>query len=182
MKRRLLFFALVFLAGNFPVVAAVAGGQGSLVITPVSVSVRPCMKEAELERQMLTAVNNARAHARTCGRQRCERAGRTKWNSRLARAARLHAMDMAVHQMFSHRGSDGSYMTERLQRAGYRPRAWAENLARGQENVREVVRSWLESPSHCTNIMLPVFGEIGASCIMDRTGRKYWTLMLAAPY
>ncbi len=145
-------------------------------------AVRDCMNRQGLEEQMLLAINRARSSARRCGPLRCSKAGPVAWNRRLALAAHIHSVDMAIHKRFSHRGSDNSVMGDRLKAAGYRPRAWGENLAVGQRSVDSAVRAWVRSPAHCANIMLPDFTEIGASCVMDGNGRKYWTLMLAAPF
>ena len=157
-------------------------GEGTLVISRSSSRMGPCMKEMDLRRRMLRQINSARAKARYCGNIRYPRAGSLTWNSRLAQAAFSHSRDMAFHEMFSHRGSDNSVMADRIKAAGYRARAMGENLARGQKDVAGAVRSWMKSPSHCANIMLPEFTELGASCTVDQSGRKYWTLILAAPF
>ncbi len=143
---------------------------------------RPCMDQVELKRKMLRLVNAARASSRYCGTRYCRKVQGLEWDRRLARAALSHCIDMARHGMFSHRGSDDSFMMDRVNEAGYRPRVLGENLARGQKDVGDVVRDWLRSPHHCSNIMLPAFSQMGASCVLDKRGRKYWTLMLAAPF
>jgi len=183
-KEALMLFCVVILfifgggvcgAGEFP-------GEGILVIRQYAHGIRPCMKRRVLQRKMLDAVNSARASARPCGHRRCEKTGPLTWNRKLAQAALNHSRDMALHGLFSHEGSDHSFMQDRLETAGYRPRAVGENLARGQKDVASVVRSWLGSPPHCTNMMFPDFTEMGASCMVDKNGRKYWTLILAAPF
>ena len=54
--------------------------------------------------------------------------------------------------------------------------ATSENVAMGQQNEEEVMKSWLSSPGHCANIMNPNVTEVGAAHSGD-----YWTQLFAAP-
>lgn len=83
------------------------------------------------------------------------------WSPRLERAAQGHADDMAKHGFFSHDGSDGSDMAERLTRAGYGWCAAAENIAKGQSSVTEVLEAWRASPGHRRNMLNREVTEMG---------------------
>ncbi len=173
--------ALVFLSQS-----AISTAGDLVVISKIArrgaVHLGNCMAERELKSRMLSAVNEARAQSRRCGYRFCQKVRPLRWNSRLAQAALIHSNDMAKHGLFSHEGSDNSLMLDRVQKTGYQPRVLGENLAKGQKDVDEAVESWIKSPHHCLNLMFPDFQEMGASCVMDQRGKRYWTLILAAPF
>ncbi|HYE96174.1 MAG TPA: CAP domain-containing protein [Rubricoccaceae bacterium] len=123
--------------------------------------------------EMLTAVNAARAEGRACGSTWYEAAPPLAWNGRLARAARVHVEDMAAHDFFSHTGSDGSRVDDRVERQGYDWRRLGENIARNQFTVEEVVSQWIESPGHCANLMHPSFTELGAAEVDRHWGQVF---------
>ena len=120
--------------------------------------------------EMLDAVNAVRARGAMCGSTRYGPAPPLVWNDRLEAAAATHTADMAAHDYFDHRGSDGSQPGDRATRAGYSWRAVGENIARYQTSVGQVVEDWVESPGHCHNLMDPRFAEMGA----DEAG-GFWT-------
>ena len=113
--------------------------------------------------RVLELVNDARAAGYRCGRRRFAATGALTLSTLLTRAAAAHAADMAANGFMGHRGSDGSNAGERVNRAGYRWRSFGENVAAGQKDADTVVRSWLESPEHCANIMSPLFAEMGVA-------------------
>lgn len=132
---------------------------------------------------MLAAVNEARRTARLCGNVFYAAAAPLAWDDRLARAAAEHSRDMADHDFFSHTGSDGSTLSTRIEAAGYRPMAWAENIAAGYGDVGSVMAAWLASPGHCANVMNPAYADFGAACAVNgaSTYKRYWTQDFAAP-
>jgi uncharacterized protein YkwD len=69
----------------------------------------------------------------------------------------------------------------RLGATGYEASAWAENVAAGQQDATTVVAAWLDSPGHCANIMFADYTEFGAGIDRNTSGKRYWTLVLAAP-
>jgi uncharacterized protein YkwD len=113
--------------------------------------------------RVLELVNEARAEGYRCGRRRFPATSALTLSALLTRAAAAHAADMAANGFMGHRGSDGSTAAERVNRAGYRWRSFGENVAAGQRDADTVVRSWLESPEHCANIMSPLFAEMGVA-------------------
>ena len=133
-------------------------------------------------RRVLALVNAARAQRRNCGAEPMAATAPLAWSEALARAARVHALDMERNDFFDHAGSDGSDPLTRVLRAGYGPRAAGENLAFNQETPEEVVRGWLASPHHCANIMDPRFRELGVAYVISRRREQsiYWDLTLGA--
>lgn len=101
----------------------------------------------------------------------------------LGEAARAHVADLARLATLTHRGPDGSTPIDRVRRAGYRPRMAAENIAGGQMSAAEAVRTWCDSESHLTNLLLPEARHIGVARLEDPRSslRVYWALVVAQP-
>ena len=99
-----------------------------------------------------------------------------KWNATLEKVAKAHSDDMRRRNTMTHYGKDGKDPGNRLNKAGYKWSTWAENVAMGQQNEEEVIKSWLKSSGHCANIMNPNVTEVGVA----RSG-TYWTQLFATP-
>ncbi len=93
-------------------------------------------------------------------------------DSKLTKAAQDHSQDMADHQNMSHTGSDGSSMSDRLARVGYRFSTAGENVAAGYGTAESVMDGWMNSPGHKANILNCAFKEIGIG--LAGPG-NYWT-------
>jgi uncharacterized protein YkwD len=136
-----------------------------------------------IRQEFLDAVNQARSASRICGADPYDAAPPVGWNDTLAMAAYLHSEDMAIHQLFSHTGSDGSTAGARIAREGYDWRTYGENIAVGYRSVSAVMQGWLGSEGHCRNIMDPAFAEIGAAFAegpyQQNPAALYWTFDLA---
>ena len=52
---------------------------------------------------------------------------------------------------------------------------YGENIARGQQTPQEVVKDWMNSPSHRANILYPGFGRLGVGVAKGGNGDLYWT-------
>lgn len=117
--------------------------------------------------RVLTLTNAARSAPRRCGEQAFPAAPPLRLNERLARAAAVHAQDMARHSFLEHKGSDGSAVADRVSRERYDWRSVGENIASGQTTPEEVVTGWLRSPGHCENIMESRFTEMGVAFAVD---------------
>jgi len=126
---------------------------------------------------ILQRLNAARAQARDCGSERYEATGPLVWNTRLEQAARRQSDDMARHDFFSHTGSDGSQIGDRVNRTGYRLRRAGENIAGGQTSDQAALDGWLTSPGHCRNIMQPAYRDVALTCTADEDSTlvRYWT-------
>ncbi len=136
-----------------------------------------------IQSRVLELTNKARTMARRCGAQSFGPAPPLKLASALSEAALLHSKDMAAHDALSHEGSDGSSPSTRVGAAGYRWATVGENVAAGPPTADDVVNGWLDSPSHCANIMNPHFTEMGEAWIrrVDSSYGIYWTQVFAAP-
>ncbi|WUJ02040.1 CAP domain-containing protein [Streptomyces sp. NBC_00391] len=93
-------------------------------------------------------------------------------DSKLTKAAQDHSQDMADHTNMSHTGSDGSSMSDRLARVGYRFSTAGENVAAGYGTADTVMDGWMNSPGHKANILNCAFKEIGIG--LAGPG-NYWT-------
>ena len=106
-----------------------------------------------------------------------------KINFKLTRAALGHSQDMATHNFFSHTGSNGSQLSDRVNAAGYSWRALAENIAAGQSTPGAIIQSWLNSPPHKQNLLNPLYKEVGFGYAVNTqsTYKTYWTADFAKP-
>ena len=82
-------------------------------------------------------------------------------NANLSTSAQVHSEDMALSDFFSHTGSDGTKVRDRAVAAGYQSSYVGENIAAGYITAEEVVRGWMNSPSHRDNILNSNYTEIG---------------------
>lgn len=71
----------------------------------------------------------------------------------LTYAARRHAMDMAVNNLLSHTGSDGSTAFQRMAEEGFAGTPWTEAAGMYIGTPAEAVNGWMHSPYH-RNIVL----------------------------
>lgn len=108
-------------------------------------------------------------------------------NPKLSRVAQVHAEDMARHEFFGHRGSDGSRLEDRLKRVGFDYKVVAENLAGGLASPELTVDSWMESSEHRRNMVDVQLCRVGVGYVHvpGDAGKvayeHYWTLVLARP-
>ena len=94
----------------------------------------------------------------------------------LQAAAQGHADDMSATGGISHTGSDGSSLTDRVNRAGYTACFTAENVAQGQTDTRSAIAAWTNSAAHQANMVNPNASQFGFA----RAGNT-WVLVLARP-
>lgn len=127
--------------------------------------------ESDWPNQLLAAVNAIRA---------AHKLAPLRWNDRLADTASAHAADLQACGKLSHEGCDGGDLRKRLQRAGYRYRAAAENIALCICDPVEVVRLWMNSEGHRRNLLDPGVVELGSGRRSDPedSRRDLWVLVL----
>lgn len=132
----------------------------------------------------LEIINTARASDRLCGDDPYPAVPPLQADTRLLQAALQHASDMSTHNFFSHTGSDGSDVAERVTARDFIWRAVGENIAAGQDTLDVTLQGWLESPGHCRNLMNPAYTHMGIACTSSPQSEhgEYWTQVLAAPY
>lgn len=99
------------------------------------------------------------------------------YSRKLESAAKSHAKDMVRRGFFSHTGSNGSDVGERVRAAGYEWCFVAENIAKGQNSLNAVMTAWAQSPGHRANLLSRKAKEFALYEADDRT----WVMVLAAP-
>jgi uncharacterized protein YkwD len=93
----------------------------------------------------------------------------------LQAAAESHAQYLSRTGNFSHTAR-AEPRSVPGRRTGYQACLVAENIARGQPDIRSVVADWMTSPGHRANILNPQvtqYGFAGAGSV--------WVLVLARP-
>ena len=133
--------------------------------------------------EMLSLVNAKRATGTTCGGVAYPAVPALSIQGQLTSAAAAHAKDMATYNYFSHTGRDGSSAGTRITRTGYVWRAWAENIAAGQQTPAAVIQAWFASAGHCQNFMSSNVTQIGFGKAenLSSTYKIYWVADLARP-
>ncbi len=129
--------------------------------------------------QATSAARQVLAHVNA--QRRAKGLSPVRLSGRLDKVAQAHACDMAAQRRYTHVGSDGSDLSQRLRRGGYRFRLGAENTARGFDSSDRVVNFWMNSTYHRANILQASATEMGVGLTQPNGDRPYWVLVLAAP-
>ena len=142
--------------------------------------------------EILKAINKARSEPRDChdGLGLRGVAKPLQWSSELYASAYEHSSDLANSNTFDHLGSGTKYDTtgsnnnkrslfyERIEANGYIDyHIVGENIAGGQNSLKEVMEALLNSPEHCANIMNPEYKEVGVAIVVNPNSEYgiYWT-------
>ncbi|MEK7612857.1 MAG: CAP domain-containing protein [Patescibacteria group bacterium] len=107
---------------------------------------------AVIQSQLISLTNDERAHNNLHA---------VIENPLLDAAAQAKAEDMAAKGYFSHNGPDGMLPWQWIRGVGYAYQTAGENLAVRFTDSSEVVRAWMESPTHRANIVKEKYTEIG---------------------
>lgn len=102
--------------------------------------------------------------------QERERAGLNPltWDGNLESTSDVRAIECA--REFSHTRPNGDpWYTVNSEIMG------GENLAYGYETAADVLRGWMESPTHRENILYPTFAKVAISVYRDDDGVWYWS-------
>lgn len=99
-----------------------------------------------------------------------------RYSPQLEAVAAAHANDMASQGYFSHTGANGSSIGDRTTAQGYKWCFVAENIARGQQSLEEVMAGWKASKGHYKNMTHKKAGGFRLACGPD----NYWVMVLAA--
>jgi uncharacterized protein YkwD len=94
-------------------------------------------------------------------------------NAKLCKAAEVHSTWMASHDRMTH-GGDGSPW-KRIETAGYKWQAAAENIAWNQEDVSEVMKDWMSDYGHRHNV-LGHYNEMGGAVAYGKNHDPYWVV------
>lgn len=101
----------------------------------------------------------------------------------LARAARLHARNMARQGFFDHTDRQGRGVGERVavfDRAG-RFVALGENIAGGYTTPASACRGWMRSSGHRRNILNPAYTHVGGGFARGGPYRRYYVQVFGTP-
>ncbi len=72
----------------------------------------------------------------------------------------------------------GANFAGRMSAAGYTWSSAGENIATGYQTPWQVVKAWMASPDHCTNILDPSYSDVGTGLSNQRLGNygpSTWT-------
>jgi uncharacterized protein YkwD len=132
--------------------------------------------------EALRRINAARAAGQQCGWHRMPPAPPLQWDGTLQSIAVAHSRDMAKRNYFDHKSPEGRTVRDRVARTYYKAKFVGENLAGGDSQVRGAIQGWVESPSHCENMMNPKFSRVAVACVGQPRSQwgTYWTMMLGA--
>ncbi|NLG06411.1 MAG: hypothetical protein GX559_01790 [Candidatus Pacebacteria bacterium] len=86
-------------------------------------------------------------------------------NEKLNQAALAKAQHMFSEQYWAHSAPDGTQPWVFIKNAGYVYKYAGENLARDFDTTDEMVKAWMNSPTHKENIINPNFTEIGLAVV-----------------
>ncbi len=110
-------------------------------------------------------------------------------DSRLVRAARLHAQDMIANDYFSHYSLDGRDPGDRISAQGYRWWTYGENIAMGSSGYstpQSTFDGWMSSAGHRSNILSSSFTEVGIGEAVGeyrgRQGTQMWVAVFSRRY
>lgn len=145
--------------------------SATLAFTPVpSDSTRPGAVAQLNKSKVLRLVNEIRSKGCRCGDTWYNAVSPLVWNDQLEAAAVAHSRDMEARNFFAHKNPEGNNAGFRIDAAGYKWKAFGENIGMGYRDETEVVQAWKASPSHCKNLMSATFKDMA----VGRSG-AYWT-------
>ena len=104
--------------------------------------------------------------------------------SQLRAAARAHSTDMACNHFFSHTGSDGSSVGQRVTAQGYSWSWVGENIfAGGSATPQSAFNWWMNSAPHRANLLHSNYTDIGLGYIYESNSDYggYFTAVFARP-
>lgn len=132
----------------------------------------PTVTTSAQEEEVVRLVNQERAKAGLPA---------LKINWQLSRVARYKSADMANKGYFSHNSPTYGTPFQMMENFGLRFSAAGENIAYGQRTPAEVMRDWMNSPGHRSNILSGAYTEIGVGLAKNKNGVCYWTQQFIKP-
>ena len=130
----------------------------------------------DYRQELLESINNVRKERGLAS---------LEFSDDLALAAQKHAQDLTANNLFSHTGSDGSTVADRVLAIGYDYSSVGENVAAGKRTPEKVFRQWMNSPGHKDNMLGSDFTEAGIGYVLDAsdtTYNHYWVLVLGKEF
>ncbi len=101
--------------------------------------------------------------------------GKLTMNTKLRTAMRLHVQELGKRGglYISHVSADGRSFVDRAKEQNYTAPG-GENVARGQRNAADVMKSWMNSDGHRANILNCDFKAIGVGAVKGVDGTIVW--------
>jgi uncharacterized protein YkwD len=181
-------FVLVLHAFAAAAHASVQRARQTNIYLPLIARSQPPPASPTVEQQVVALTNQER-HRHGCSVD-------LVISPKLSASASGHSADMAINNLFSHNGSDGSTPVDRFEQSGYQFSWMAENIAVGYATPADVVGAWMQSSAHRANILNCNLREIGIGFydqpddqgnVRDDSGhlsgpyRFYWTQDFGTP-
>jgi uncharacterized protein YkwD len=99
-------------------------------------------------------------------------------NEQLSKAAQEKAKDMFARQYWAHYSPEGTSPWEFIKATDYRYYVAGENLARDFMQTEDMIRAWMNSPTHRENIVNPKFHDIGIAVVNGTLNGTETTLVV----
>lgn len=171
---RIVFGAVTFIGSLFAVKTIATPPTQNTNVAPEQPNQPLILAQSRFDAQLLQLTNEQRRRA---GLQPL------RLSSKLGQAAQSHAQDMAQNNIFSHTGSNGSTMVDRVKKVGYSYSTVGENIAAGGDTPAATIQQWMNSPGHRRNILNPSFTEIGFGYLSAPNTEygHYWVQVFGSP-
>lgn len=158
-------------------IAFLLGFAAALWISPLAIRASAQeTRESATEARLVAEVNAERARHHLVALER---------DSALDAVARAHSADMARRGYLSHVNPEGLNPLDRIQAAGidgFTMAAENAGLTDRDDPAAEILRNWIASPAHSTNLYAPPFNRTGVGIARAANGTWYVTqLYLAVP-
>merc|ERR1719401_308357 len=167
-----------------PMVAAAALPPVTATLTTTTTTTTTTTRDpagvvADSEWEHFKLVNELRANGFTCpgGSVYAPNPVPMKFDCKLWKVARLHSLDMADHDYFSHTSEGGQTPWQRAEAEG--TCAVGENIGAGSGDPAAILETWKSSDGHCKNMMnagATVFA-VGWDSNPSSSYTDYWTQM-----
>ena len=144
---------------------------GQIINIPDGISIdtppeAPAASEREFEQEVVRLVNAERASNGVPSLNE---------SNEISNVARVKSEDFIVNRYFAHNSPTYGTPFEMLTSFQIPYTAAAENIASGQRTPEEVMRYWMNSPGHRSNILNSYYNNIGVGVARDQNGNLYWT-------
>jgi uncharacterized protein YkwD len=141
----------------------------ALWLSPFGASGEPGGGFADLEASLHRGVNDARAERHLVPLER---------RADLDAVALAHSRDMVARHYFAHESPEGENALHRLERAkvaGFTLAAENLGITDRPDPNREILRAWIESEAHRTNLFSPPFNATGIGIARAPNGSLVYT-------
>ncbi len=101
-----------------------------------------------------------------------------KLNEKLSLAAEMKAYDMFEKNYWAHYAPDGTTPWDFILKAGYEYEYAGENLAKNFMFSQDVVKTWMKSPTHRSNILKKEYTDVGFAVVNGVLNGEATTLVV----